>query len=321
MRTMSKLLTGFVMICMVIGTVAADARAEKKIAVFLFSDEVRYQESRNGILDQLKKAGFGEPAVKYLVENAGGSKAKAAELAQKLNAAKPDMIIVVGTSAAVAAAKEIKTTPIVFTMVYDPVDSKIAESWTSSGNNTTGSSPRVPMDKLLGELKQLAPVKRLAVLYTPGEKNSEAQLKDLQAEQTGAGIKVVPVPLSTKEEVSQMMADVVGASDAVYLTGSSIVGSSIALIIETATKAKVITVTHLDDYVEKGAMLGVCANAYAVGQLAGEKAVKVLKGAKPSSVPIEALKKMDVILNAKTARAAQIQVPAAFKATVTKTIE
>jgi putative ABC transport system substrate-binding protein len=227
----------------------------------------------------------------------------------------------VGTSAAVAAAKENKTTPIIFTMVYDPVDSKIAESWASSGNNTTGSSPRVPMGKLLGELKQLAPVKRLAVLYTPGEKNSETQLKDIQAEQAGAGIKVVPVPLSTKEEVSQMMAEVVGSSDAVYLTGSSIVGSSIALILDAATKAKVITVTHLDDYVEKGVMLGVCANAYSVGQLAGEKAVKVLKGAKPSSVPIDALKKMDVILNAKTARAAQIQVPAAFKATVTKTIE
>jgi len=313
--------TGIAMVMILMALLAPDARAEKKIGVLLFSDEVRYQESWKGILDQLKKAGFGEPAVKYLVEHAGGNKAKASDLAQKQNAAKPDMIVVVGTSAAVAVAKENKTTPIVFTMVYDPVDSKIAESWTSSGNNTTGSSSRVPMGKLLAELKQLAPVKRLAVLYTPGEKNSETQLKDIQSEQAGAGMKVVPVPLSTKEEVSQMMADVVGASDAVYLTGSSIVGSSIALIIDTATKAKVITVTHLDDYVEKGVMLGVCANAYAVGQLAGEKAVKVLKGAKPSSVPIEALKKMDVILNAKTARAAQIQVPAAFKAVVTKTIE
>lgn len=306
---------------LVMAALASEARAEKTIGVLLFSDEVRYQESRNAILDQLKRAGFGEPAVKYQEENAGGNKAKAAELAQKLSAAKTDMVIAVGTSAAVAVAKEIKTTPIVFTMVYDPVDSKIAESWNSSGNNTTGSSPRVPMAKLLGELKRLAPVKKLAVLYTPGEKNSETQLKDLQAEQDAAGIKVVPVPLSTKEEVSQMIADVVGSADAIYLTGSSIVGSTLATIVEAATKAKVVTVSHLDDYVDKGVMLGVCANAYAVGQLAGEKAVKVMKGAKPSSVPIEALKKMDVILNAKTVRAAQIQVPAAFKAAATKTIE
>ncbi len=306
---------------MMCAVLVSEARAEKKIAVFLFSDEARYQESRKGVLDQLKKAGFGDAAVKYVTENAGGNKAKAAEVAQRLNSARPDMIIAIGTSAAVAMAKENKSTPIVFSMVYDPVDSKIAENWTSSGNNTTGASPRVPMAKLLSELKQLAPVKKVAVLYTPGEKNSETQLKDVQAEQASMGIKVVPVPLSTKEDVSQMMTEVAGSTDAIYLTGSSIVGSGIGQIIDAATKAKVITVTHLDDYMEKGVMLGVCADAYAVGQLAGDKAVKVLKGAKPAAVPIEALKKMDVILNARTARAAQVQIPAAFKATVTKTIE
>lgn len=270
---------------------------------------------------QPTKAGFGEPAAKYVTENAGGSKAKVPELVQKLDAEKLDLLVVIGTSAAVGAVKTIKSTPIVFTQVYDPVDSKIAESWNSSGNNTTGSSTRVAMADALGALKRLAPVKRLAVLYTPGEKNSETQLKDLQAEQAASGLKVVPVPLGSAGEVAQMMAEVVGAADAVYLTGSSIVGGSIASIVETATKAKVVTVTHLDDFVAKGAMLGVCPNAYAVGRLAGEKAVLVLKGASPSSVPIEALKKTDVILNAKTARAAQLQVPASFRAAATKVIE
>jgi len=321
MRSLTRLLTGFIMLCMIIGALAADARAEKKISVLLFSDEARYIETKNGILEELKKAGFGEPAVKYTVESAGGNKAKALDLAQKINAAKPDLVVVVGTSAAVAVAKEIKTIPVVFSMVYDPVDSKIADSWASSGNNTTGASPRVPMSKVLGALKQLAPVKRLAVLYTPGERNSETQLKDVQAEQAGSGIKVIPVPLSTKEETSQMMAEVVTSAEAIYLTGSSIVGAGIAAIVDAASKAKVITVTHLDDYVERGALLGICADAYAVGSLAGEKAVKILKGSKPSSLPIEVPKKIDIILNAKTARAAQIQVPAAFNGMVTKTIE
>ena len=321
MTRLTRLLTGLILFCVALGAFAADARAEKKISVLLFSDEARYIEAKNGSLEQLKKAGFGEPAVKYTVESAGGNKAKALELAQKISAAKPDLVIVVGTSAAVAVAKEIKTIPVVFSMVYDPVDSKIADSWASSGNNTTGASPRVPMSKILGELKQLAPVKRLAVLYTPGEKNSETQLKDVQAEQAGSGIKVVPVPLSTKEETSQMMSEVVGSADAIYLTGSSIVGAGIAAIVDAASKARVITVTHLDDYVERGALLGVCADAHSVGSLAGEKAVKILKGAKPSSLPIEVPKKVDIILNAKTVRAAQIQVPAAFKGTVTKTIE
>lgn len=303
------------------GIFSAEARAEKKIGVLLWSEESRYSDSKNGIMEQLKKGGFGEPAVTFTVENAGGNKAKAAEFAQKFAAARLDMMIVIGTSAAVPVAREIKTVPIVFSMVYDPVDAKIAEDWKSSGNNTTGASPRVPMAKLVNALKQLAPVKKLAVLYTPGEKNSETQLKEIQAVQNETHIQVVPVPLTSKELVSSMMSDVTSAADAIYLSGSSIVGDSVATIIDIATRAKVITVTHLDDFVEKGVLLGVCANPFKVGSLAGEKAVKVLKGAKPLSVPIETLKKLDVIVNMKTAKAGQIQVPPKFLKSATKVIE
>jgi putative ABC transport system substrate-binding protein len=300
---------------------SGEARAEKKIGVLIWSEEGRYNDSKNGIMEQLKKSGFGEGAVKFTVENAGGNKAKAAELAQKFAAGKMDMIIVVGTSAAVATARESKTVPIVFSMVYDPVDAKIAEDWKSSGNNTTGASSRVPMSKLISTLKQLAPVKKLAVLYTPGEKNSETQLKEIQAVQNEARIKVVPVPLTNKEQVASIMSDVTSAADAIYLSGSNVVGDSVSTIVDIATKAKVITVTHLDDFVDKGVLLGVCANPYQVGSLAGEKAASVLKGAKPSSIPIESLKKLDVIVNMKTARAGQIQVPPSFLKSATKVIE
>ncbi len=305
----------------IVSLFSVDARAEKKIGVLIWSQEGRYGDSKNGLLDQLKKSGFGEGTVKFTIENAGGNKAKAAEFAQKFAAAKMDMVIVVGTSAAVAVAREIKTVPVVFSMVYDPVDAKIAEDWKSSGNNTTGASPRVPMSRLVSTLKQLAPVKKLAVLYTPGEKNSETQLKEIQAVQNETQIKVVPVPLTSKEMVSSIMSDVTSASDAIYLSGSNIVGDSVAAIVDIATKAKVITVTHLDDLVEKGVLLGVCANPYQVGSLAGEKAAKVLKGAKPSSIPIESLKTLDVIVNMKTVKAGGFQIPPAFMKSATKVIE
>ncbi len=300
---------------------AGEAQAEKKIGVLVWSDEDRYTQAKNGTLEQLKKDGFAEPQVKYVVENAGGNKAKAAELAQKFSNARLDMVIAVGTSAAIAAAKDIQNIPLIFSMVYDPVESKIAADWKSSGNNTTGASPKVPMSQLISILKQFAPVKRLAVLYTPGEKNSETQLKDIASIQAEFQIKVIPVPLTRKEEVAGVLADVVGAADAIYLSGSNIVGSSVASIVETATRAKVVTVSHLDDLVVKGVLLGVCADPHAVGVVSGAKAAKVLKGAKPSSIPIETLKKLDVIINMKTARSGKIEVPPAFLKQVTKTIE
>ena len=90
---------------------------------------------------------------------------------------------------------------------------------------------------------------------------------------------------------------------------------------DVANKPKVATISHLDDLIDKGALLGVCVDSYLVGRLAGEKAIKVLKGAKPSSIPIETPKKLDFVLNMKTAKAGQFQIPEKFRKTVTRTVE
>ena len=294
------------------------ARAEKRIGIVMFSEEKRYRESRDAAKEAI---GRKEPGAKYFEENAEGSKAKAAEIAKKVAAARYDLVLVVGTSAATAVAGAVKDVPVVFTMVYDPVDSKIAKDWSSSGNNTTGSSPRVPMPLLLENLKKLRPVKTLGVVYTPGEKNSESQLKELQAAQAGAGLKILPIPVASREEVATVVADAVGKIEALYITGASVVGENLGAILGMANKAKVVTLSHLDDMVEKGALFGVAANSEAVGRLAGEKAAKVLGGAAPASLPIETLAKFDVILNQKTAAETGIAVPDEFRKLVTRTIQ
>lgn len=92
-------------------------------------------------------------------------------------------------------------------------------------------------------------------------------------------------------------------------------------IVDMATRARVITITHIDDQLDKGVLLGVCADSYAVGRLTGEKAAKVLRGAKPSSIPIEYLEKLDVTINLRTAKAGEFQPSPAFMKSVTKIIE
>lgn len=321
MRILQKLLLGAAAVVVMTGFQTAEALAEKRIGVLIWTTENHYTETMNGIKEQLKKEGFEEPRVKFTIENAGGNKAKAMEQAQKFAAAKFDMVIALGTFAAIAVTKEIQGVPVIFSMVYDPVESKIAQDWKSSGNNTTGSSNKLPMSNVLNALKQLAPVKRLGVLYTPGEKNSETQLRELQAEESNSQIKVLPVPLTRKEDVAPMLEQVTGAVDALYLAGSSILGETIPAIVEAATKAKIITVTNLEERVEKGILLGVCADSRSVGILAGERAAKVLKGAKPSSLSIGTLKKPDILINVKTAKSGQIQVPPAFLKSATRVIE
>lgn len=307
----------FVTVCFL----PVEAKAEKKIGVLVFTKEKHYAETLTGIMDRLKKEGFAEPSVKFLMENAEGSKAKVAAITQKFAASKLDMIIALGTTPAVMLSKDIKDVPVVFSMVYDPVESNIAQGWESSGNNTTGSSNKFSMSHIMKTLKNFAQVKKLGVLYQPGEKNSEKQLQGLQAEQNNFQIKVMPIPMTNKEEVAPILAQAVNVVDALYLAGSSVLGEAVPTIVDIATKAKIITMTNLEERVEKGVLLGVCADSYDVGALAGERAAKVLKGAKPSSLSIGLVKKLDVIINMKTATAGQIQIPPAFLKSAKKVIK
>lgn len=308
-------------LALIISPLTADAQGGKKIGLLMWSDATIYVDAKRGVLDQLGKEGFAEPVVRFTMKNAGASKVKAAKTAKKFVADRMDLVIVLGTSATLVVAGEIKDAPVVFGMVYDPVEVGIARDWKSSRNNTTGASNWFPMSNLLKILKDLAPVKTLAVLYTPNEKNSEAQLRELRKDQAAAGVRVMAVPLAKKEDVPLVLPEVLREADAVYLGGSSVVLASAPVIVQMATRARVLTVTHLDENSEKGALLGVTADSYAVGRLAGEKAARVLRGAKPASLPIGTLKKNEVILNMRTARAGRFPIPPAFMKSVTRVIE
>ena len=294
---------------------------EKRIGVLMFSEQERYKESLKGIRDQLKEGGFGEEEVTLIVENADGSHVKTAELARSLAAKKLDLIITFGTNATIAVKKENIDLPVVFSVVYDPVAAGIARSLRSSGNNFTGETSRVPMSKFMSILKELAPIKKMAVVYTPGEKYTEIILNDLQMLQSSSHIKIVAIPLTKKEEVSQILNEAVHTSDAIFLTGSSVITSEAATIVEIANKARVVTVTNVDDLVGQGVLLGISPNPYQEGRLAGKKVIQIIHGAKPSSIPIESLKTFDVIINRKSAMAGQFEVPPAFGKKVTRIID
>ena len=203
------------------------------------------------------------------------------------------------------------------------METGLALDWKSSGNNTTGVSPKIPIARLVSSLKELVPVQIMGVLYTPHEKNSEAQLKELVGLQETSKIRIIPVPLTKEEDITELLPEVLRVADAIYLTGSGIVGKNVARIVATAAKARVVTVTHLDDLAEQGVLLSMAAKQSMMGRLAGEKGARILRGAKPSTIPYETLplKQLDLILNMKTAKKWGFPIPPSLMKKVTKTID
>ncbi|MBI3548365.1 MAG: ABC transporter substrate-binding protein [Elusimicrobia bacterium] len=289
----------------------AQAQAKKKVAIISFNDsEPRYITTRKEAEKEAKASGA---AVEFTVYDMKGKKDTAGDVIKKAMADKTDIYMALGTSAAVPVAKEIKDKPIVIGMVYDPIELKIAKDWESSGNNVTGASNFVSIPNFVRRLVKRSAgtvtIKKVTVLYTPGEKNSELQLAGAQSVEKELGLTLTPIAVTNKEDVEKWSKNAAGSADLMMVTGSNPIGTNIATIVDACIKAKIPTATHLEDLVERGILYGLVADAEEVGKLAGEALVKVAKdNAAPSSVPIKfPLSKL--IINEKTKEAGGFTIP------------
>jgi putative ABC transport system substrate-binding protein len=291
-----------------------------KVGILLSADEARYRDGADAAIKQVKAEGFDDATLTVETRDAKGDKKVAAAIAKEFAAGGARAILVMGTGGTAAAMDALKDTPIVFSMVWDPVDAGFAKSWTASGTNGTGSSNKVSMTAVIKTLKRIGPVKRFGVLFNPAEKNSVSQLDEIKAIQKELEFEVVEAPVAKKEDAAKVAKSLVGKVDAIHITGAVVVTSQVPEITAVTIAAKIPTSSHLIDAVEAGALLGVTASVQEVGRLAGAKLAKVLRGEKPAGLPIDTVKRLDVSVNMKTAKAAGIKVPVDLLQSATRVI-
>ncbi len=287
------------------------AQEKVKVGILLFSSESGYPTSSKGILEGLKKEGFDETKVDFDIRNAQGNNENVTLIAKEFVDKKVNLIMPIGTPAAIGVYKIEKVIPIVFSNVFDALSAGIAKSLESSGTNATGSSTWVEMYNIVKVLRQICPGKRIGVLYTDTEKQTIAQLESFKKLQDTLGIIVIAVNVAKPDDaVGAAQSLVEQQVDSIFITGGTIVGKSIPAILEVVNKAKIPTAAHLPDRVKKGVLLAVSGDSFKVGELAGKKAAQVLKGAKPTNIPIEPLTFYDITINAKTAEVIGLTIPA-----------
>jgi putative ABC transport system substrate-binding protein len=263
--------------------------------------------------DELKRLGYVEGMNLVFDERrAHGHPDKLAWLAAELVARKPDVLVVYG--AWHIADKLRGDTPVVFTVVPDPVAQKIVPSLARPGGNMTGFSDAhdelVP--KRLQLIKEIAPaINRVALFYFPSPL-ALLQVKTAQAAAPTQGITVIPVPISGPQpaEIDRAMNVIVSErAAAILVIAEPTTAANRQRIANAAVRHGLVAASTVREFADAGFLFAYGANFNDLWRRAAVYADKIVKGARPGELPVERPTKFDLILNLKTANAIGLTMP------------
>ncbi|MBI4487489.1 MAG: ABC transporter substrate-binding protein [Deltaproteobacteria bacterium] len=261
--------------------------------------ELGYQEGKN---------------IKYDVYNARGERDLIGQMAQKLVRDKPDLIVTSSTTATTPVAKltEGSGIPVVFLSAGNPL--VFVKSYSSSGNNLTGiSSSEIDLtEKRMELLKELAPgIKKVISLNNPKSENYEANLKATREAAKKLGLGLAEINVTSREEVLKQAKGLLTRKlgDGIMHPPDAIISAAIREITPEINKEKLPSVAVNIGSVKAGALITYAADFFALGQRGAALVDKILKGTKPSDLPIEQPYKLKLVVNLKTAKTIGLKIP------------
>ena len=230
--------------------------------------------------------------------------------AEALVKAGVDLIFTSQEVATLAAKDATESIPIVFTLVGDPVGASIVNSLAQPGGNVTGVSSLQTelVAKRLEVLKTLAPnVRRVWMMHYRVDLGTTPMIT--RALETGERLKldIVPRGVSDADELKRVLKEV-RRDDAVLAPEGSNPELTIA-IIERSTALRIPAVFGTALWIGYGGLVSYGPDYYAQGVQAAALVAKILKGAKPQDLPVEAAEKIDLAVNLKTAELMNLSVP------------
>jgi putative tryptophan/tyrosine transport system substrate-binding protein len=273
-------------------------------------------------LDELGRGGFVEGGNLDVDDRGFGVAAPSLEaVAIDLAQARPDVIVAIGPEAARAAQHATRSIAIV-AIADDMVASGIVASMPHPDGNTTGVSIfALQLDvKRLELLHEAVPgARRFGLLAdhdpAPSSRSLDAAARDL-------GIEIVPFAARSKEEIVQAIDAMKEKSvDAVNVSASPILWDFRSLILERLRVFRLPAIWQWPEGAEQGGLIGYGPRNDAVFRQCALQVAKLLRGAKVTDVPVEQPTKIELVINARTARALNLTIPPSFLARADEVIE
>jgi putative tryptophan/tyrosine transport system substrate-binding protein len=291
-------------------TSEADPRSQGYVASFRQRlQELGWLDGRNALID-----------IRWGAGDTASFRGYAAELA----ALAPDVVSASG-GAPLVALKEISSTmPIVFVAVVDPVGAGIVASLARPRSNATGftSFEYSIAAKWLQLLKEIAPgVTRVAVLRDATTASGIGQFAAIQTV-APMGIELSVVGLQERGEIERAITEFArGSNGGLIVTSSQFGANHPDLIAELAARHKLPVVYPFRDFVASGGLISYGPDFFGQFRQAAGYIDRILKGEKPSELPVQAPTKYELVINLKTAKALGLEIPPAVLARADEVIE
>jgi putative ABC transport system substrate-binding protein len=237
----------------------------------------------------------------------------------------PDVILT-GTAPVLAAAhKQTKTIPIVFTQVTDPVSDGFVASLAHPGGNVTGFTifEHSFAGKWVEMLKEVVPtVTRVAVMQNPDHPAWDAYVRAIREVASGMGLEVTPAPASRPDEIEAALAAFAQKPNGgVILLPTPLVSTNRAQIASSMLRHRLPSIYMVRVYPESGGLMSYGIDSFDQVREAAGYVDRILKGAKPAEMPVQAASKFVTVINLKTAKALGITVPATMLGRADEVIE
>ena len=299
----------------------------RRIGVLLpaAADDAVYQSRIAAFLRGLQQLGWVDGANVRIDTRWAAVDADRRKYAGELIALGPDVVMAF-TSAAVPPLQQLtRAIPIVFAVVADPVGAGFVESLARPSGNVTGFTTfeYALGGKWLELLKEIAPrTTRVAVLRDPAIAAGPAEYAAIQAVAPSLGVELHPIDLRNADEIERAITVFAASSNGgLIITTSTGATTHRELIIALAARHRLPAVYYAHYYVSAGGLISYGSDILDQCQRAAGYVDRILKGAKPADLPVQAPTKYELAINLKTAKALGIEVPPTLLARADEVIE
>jgi len=257
---------------------------------------------------------------------ATGEKEALERFAKELVASGPELFLASSTPSTAALLEQTRTIPIVFALVSDPVGSGFIASFAEPGGNATGFTTMEPTmaGKWLELLKEIAPrVTRVAFLFNPaGAPYIDFYLNPFKAAAPSFAVEVVAAPIHDISELESVVAAQAREPNSGLLVWpDAFMAAHRAEITSLLARHRLAAVSPQRVFAEAGCLLSYGADSVDNFRRAASYVDRILKGDKPSELPVQAPVKFELVINLKAIKAIGLDVPAHLQQRADEVIE